>query len=157
MIIWRIVLFLFYLDGEIFHLIYEGRPLLWILAVALTISTAQIFAIYFPIWSLIRSLARKTFYFIADEKTIEFGEKIWEWLKQWRGSSVAERWARRWNKIVRYKYFILFLLNLVPLPQFTTFTIIAVRLSRHKKLGLLVVMLGNTAKFLFYILYFSTY
>ena len=152
MIIWRIVLFLFYLDGEIFHLICEGRPIPFILIIALTISNIQIATVYYPIWKGVGLFLKKILYPHLDEETIRFGKRLWTWLKKWKGSSLAERWAKRWQKIVKHRYLILFLLNFFPVPQFTMCSIIIVRLSREsKKIGILTIMAGNATKFFVFV------
>ncbi len=140
-----------YLDGAVFDFAIQGKPIEFTFFVALFFSNLQIL-MSFGIFTGITLWTKKKIYSKINTDTKEFIERLIKWLKKWQDTSLAKRWAERWQKIQRYKYLILFFLNVIPfIPWLTTSTAIAASLSKKKIHCLTAVILGNAIKFFIFI------
>ena len=140
-----------YLDAAILDFAIQKKPIGYTLGIALIVSNVQIL-IAFGVFTGIAIWVRKKLFPRINSDTKEFLIRLTKWLKRWRNSEVAQRWAERLGKIQRYRYLILFSLNLVPFfPWLTTSTAIAASLSKRKWVSLFVAMAGNAVKFFIFV------
>lgn len=146
-----------FLDGAVFDLAIQGKPIGYTLTIALVVSTIQIIITFLGFEAIISAMKKRYFSNRKASKMVKdftkLAERIWKWLEKWRKKiKIIDFLVKLILGAKRHKYLAIFVPNLIPFaPYFTTATAIASTYYRKRKLALVIVIIGNSMKFLIFV------